>query len=197
MAATQTIAALYVDVERGPYASIEGVEPWGVDRDARLYKGPYPVVAHPPCAGWGAYRMERFILPAVQSWQSEDFNRSGAEMICGPIAVRQVRKFGGVLEHPAHSALWPFCSLPAPGLFTDAHGGRSVEVYQSAYGHSAPKRTWLYVCGCDPSIAIRDHFVPADGRVEALWSSKRHLTPNAFADLLVSLARSVKRGSTP
>lgn len=42
------IAALYVD-ELGPYMRMAGVDPWGITRDARRYKGPYPIVAHPDC----------------------------------------------------------------------------------------------------------------------------------------------------
>jgi hypothetical protein len=48
------IAALYVE-ERGVYSGLEGVDVWGVSRDARRYAGPYPVVAHPPCERWGRY----------------------------------------------------------------------------------------------------------------------------------------------
>jgi hypothetical protein len=47
------IAALYV-AQNGCYYGLPGVEPWGLpDRDAREYAGPWPVVAHPPCARWG------------------------------------------------------------------------------------------------------------------------------------------------
>lgn len=45
------IAALFVDA-RGCYADLDGVDPWPVERDARKYPGPYPVVAHPPCSRW-------------------------------------------------------------------------------------------------------------------------------------------------
>ena len=45
----RTIAALFVE-ENGCYYGLDGVEPWGVSRDARKYDGPFPVVAHPPCA---------------------------------------------------------------------------------------------------------------------------------------------------
>lgn len=49
--AVPTVAALYVD-QKGVYAGLSGVEVWDEIRDARLYGGPWPVVAHPPCARW-------------------------------------------------------------------------------------------------------------------------------------------------
>ena len=48
------IAALYVE-EGGCYYGLDDVEAWGVSRDARKYDGPFPVVAHPPCAEMGHY----------------------------------------------------------------------------------------------------------------------------------------------
>ena len=42
----RTIAALFVE-EGGCYYGLDGVETWGVTRDARKYDGPFPVVAHP------------------------------------------------------------------------------------------------------------------------------------------------------
>lgn len=48
------IAALFVE-SLGVYANLPGVEVWDEKRDARLYAGPWSVVAHPPCARWGRY----------------------------------------------------------------------------------------------------------------------------------------------
>lgn len=45
------IAALFV-ATGGCYFGLEGVDPWDEQRDARLYRGPWPVVAHPPCSRW-------------------------------------------------------------------------------------------------------------------------------------------------
>lgn len=46
------VAALFVE-EASTYMRVEGVDAWDEARDARLYDGPYPVVAHPPCKCWG------------------------------------------------------------------------------------------------------------------------------------------------
>src|SRR5277367_3011192 len=51
----QMIAALFVE-PGGPYFAMPDVDPWGVDRDARTYAGPGPIVAHPPCGPWGALK---------------------------------------------------------------------------------------------------------------------------------------------
>lgn len=48
------VAALYVETDGG-YFEMPGIEPWDEARDARLYAGPWPVVAHPPCQRWGRY----------------------------------------------------------------------------------------------------------------------------------------------
>lgn len=52
--AARPIAALFVTKD-GAYFGLEGVDPWDEERDAMLYDGPDPVVAHPPCARWSRF----------------------------------------------------------------------------------------------------------------------------------------------
>lgn len=190
------IAALYIDIKRGPYTGIAGVDCWGVERDATTYGGPWPVVAHPPCGQYGSLRHLALA--------------NDAESRCGPVAVAQVRRFGGVLEQPAHSRLFEHCGLPAPGAGLDGFGGFTVEVEQVAWGHPARKRTWLYCVGIERATV--DAGIRQGGTITA-WVSgtytpgkrgtvpegvrvitprERHLTPVAFAEWLVELARTAK-----
>lgn len=177
------IAALYVDTVRGPYPNIPGVDCWGEDRDATRYAGPWPVVAHPPCGHWGRY-----------SQKAHDDGHTG------PIAVAQVRRWGGVLEHPKDSKLWRHCGMPKPGEGRDAFGGWTLLVRQLDWGHVAEKATWLYIVGCDevPKMPPSQPKPPPPpllrtgrqvrGWAEMLAKTKRHLTPPAFAAWLVELA---------
>ena len=50
----RVIAALFVD-PTGTYSDLGEVDLWGEDRDARLYRGPHRVIAHPPCQSWGKF----------------------------------------------------------------------------------------------------------------------------------------------
>lgn len=185
-----TVAALYVD-PRGPYPSMPGVDCWDEARDARLYPGPHPVVAHPPCGPWGS----------LQRYSRQD-------RALAPLAVEQVRRWGGVLEHPARSGLWRALALPLPGELPDAFGGRTLEVNQCDYGHVAQKTTWLYLVGVRldryPRVPRREptHWISGSRRprtdggvapahIRFCSSAQRRRTPPAFAEFLVGLARSV------
>lgn len=181
------VAALYVD-PRGPYHSMPGVDCWDVEKDARLYDGSHPIVAHPPCGPWSKLR----------------HIYKGDEYDCAPRALEQVRAFGGVLEHPAHSALWAYFDLPKPGDATDGFGGRTWYVEQVDWGHCCVKPTWLYIVGADQRsvsgrIARRNGTGTATHcictgprqkqRLPAASRRKKLLTPPPFAELLVSIAR--------
>ncbi len=138
-----TVAALFVD-PKGVYAGLEGVEVWDEARDARLYAGPWPVVAHPPCARWS--RLAGFTEARFGLMRGEDGG-------CFAAALEAVRTFGGVLEHPAHSAAWARFGLPKPithhGWTLGLEGGASCYVEQGRYGLPVKKATWLYAFGVE------------------------------------------------
>src|SRR5690606_29177297 len=68
-------------------------------------------------------------------------------------ALAAVRRWGGVLEHPAWSLAWPAFGLPTPpvrGWLRTWCGGWVTEVAQRNYGHRATKKTWLYAVTRSP-----------------------------------------------
>lgn len=155
------IAALFID-PRGPYPRLADVDCWGVDRDARKYRGPHPVVAHPPCGPWGR----------LKAWCGE---RRFIDADCMRFAVRAVRRFGGVLEQPAHSAAFRAFRMPHPHEGVDEHGGATIALTQVEWGHVARKPTWLYLVRV-PSSALESPPPPAVARADALGGRSSHRT---------------------
>lgn len=161
---------------------------WDIDRDARHYNGPRPVVAHPPCRAWG--RLRAFAKPRSD------------EKALAYHAVHAVRTWGGVLEHPTASTLWEAASLPLPGDGRDDFGGWSIQLPQFWFGHRAMKSTWLYVVGCQPRDIPDIPLVLGDApMVVGLYSGRdkdncrpgiskaeREATPVDFAVWLLDLA---------
>lgn len=185
------VAALYVRSDT-IYRSIPGVGCWDRERDARLYAGSYPVVSHPPCGPWGNMRIWRRYLHEKIGWGSSEYDSDGAAMGCGPIAVHQVRRFGGVLEHLAGSALWRHMGMPGPGDRNDSYEGYTIEIEQSDFGHRARKRTWLYIVGYPTGALgielpepVRSESVAV---VEMMGRKEREETPERLARWLVWLA---------
>lgn len=200
------IAALYVETN-GVYFGLPDVDPWDEKRDARLYAGPWPVVAHPPCQRWGRY---------WSGGPSAKVRRKlGDDDGCFAAALASVRKYGGVLEHPEASHAWrTFCLIRPPrhgGWVAAGDGGWTCCVEQGHYGHRARKATWLYAFGLLtlPSLpwgkssgdrldegfhssserrSARAAGIPPRKRLSTL---ENLATPLAFRDLLLALARSV------
>ena len=189
------VVALFVD-PLGPYPSMLGVDCWDETREARDYRGAAPVVAHPPCQLWTNLAHVNF------KRYGGDHNRPGNDGRKFAFALAAVRRCGGVLEHPAFSNAWEAHGLTRPptrgvGWFFSGLSDREYvcEVWQSAYGHKARKRTWLFYAGSPPAdldwsrnpgthqCGWFDRIKPTLGKREA--SS----TPIAFAEALVSLAR--------
>ena len=136
------VAALYVETG-GTYFDAPGVDAWDEARDARSYPGPHSVVAHPPCQRWG-----RFWHGSTRAPHRFEKGDDGG---CFAAALRVVKMWGGVIEHPADSHAWAAFGLPKPpragGWVGSVFDGWSCCVYQGHYGHFAGKPTWLYVRG--------------------------------------------------
>lgn len=192
------IAALFVK-KNGTYFGLPNVDPWDEARDARNYSGPHPVVAHPPCSRWC-----RLAGLVEKRWG----HKKGDDGGCFESALGSVRRWGGVLEHPAYTDAFLHFGLPAPlteGWQQSLCGGWVAHVEQGRYGHVAKKATWLYAHGCDSLPSLRWGQNP-DGASSALVSwcgnhvksgEKRprvgkdaaSKTPLEFRDMLISLAR--------
>lgn len=207
------VDALYVD-PKGIYPRLLGPEHcWDEARDARTYAGPGPVVAHPPCARWSR------LAPSVFARTGKEEHRPGNDGGCFASALASVRKFGGVLEHPAGSHAWAHHGMvpptgehrAEPGWYKDAPSTDpwdcqeywTCEVWQSAYGHLAPKRTWLLYVGARPPFELDWRQLPGthvvggdsakrralgDAAPPRLTAKQNIATPEPFARTLIALA---------
>jgi len=178
-----TVAVLYADID-SVYKVLDGTDVYDVDRDARNYRGGYPVVAHPPCRLWSRLRV----------FSSADIRERDLAFH----ALENVRMWGGVLEHPAGSSFWRIAGLPH-GSGRDRWGGWHLEIPQKWFGHRAEKNTWLYVCGIEPSelpvipisFCSPDFLIGCTSRFQKeLPKKERNRTPVDFALFLLSIARS-------
>lgn len=169
------------------YKTIPGCDVWDEDRDARKWTGGAPIVAHPPCAQWGQLRQ---------------FSRPDEEVkALSPWAVNQVRTYGGVLEHPARSALWKDCGLPAPGRGDKS--GWTLSAPQFWWGHPAEKASRFFIVGIEPADVPPIPFALGEppmlicssrknrkaGHGRYVPHSQRDVTPPLLAEWLVELAR--------
>lgn len=207
----RTIAALYVETG-GSYFGLDGVDPWDEPRDARLYTGPYPVVAHPPCQRWGK------LWAGQPLWIKRTGERKvkGDDGGCFAAGLASVRQWGGILEHPWGSHAWPHFGLNVPprsgGWISTGDGGWTCCVEQGRYGHYARKPTLLLAYHVelpeldwgigeprlDPAIVERMGLKRAKrlgevgGRGGGQNSAPRIGTPPAFRDLLIGIARTAQ-----
>lgn len=191
------IAALFV-ATNGIYFNRPDVDAWDITRDARNYAGPWPVVAHPPCSTW---------CQIAHVNQKRYGHKVGDDGGCFASALAAVRTWGGVLEHPAESIAWETFDLVRPRRGEWRRGlldtGWVTEIHQSAYGHRARKRTWLYVVSASPVDVdwrspkatatvsfLKNH---GGGDLPRLSKKEAKATPPAFAELLISIARSAHK----
>jgi hypothetical protein len=213
---TKKVAALYV-AKDGPYFGLPGVIPYDEDQDARMYGGPWPVIAHPPCQRWG------------RMWKGQPGNikrglieRKGDDGGCFKSALFDVRRWCGVLEHPEGSHAWAHFGIAKPPrqggwIRADELGGWTCRVEQGRYGHYCAKPTWLYAVGTDlpelrwgasppptekdfPPAAVEKHGLEYCKRAGVMAfkgggknSAPRIHTPPEFRDLLITLATTTQR----
>jgi len=201
-----SLAALFVETD-GCYFGLQNVDPWDIARDARLYQGPHPVVAHPPCQRCGRYWHGAPNKPHQY--------KLGDDGGCFASALESVRKYGGVLEHPAHSHAWDAFGLRKPPkqggwVQADDAGGWTCQVEQGHYGHLSRKATWLYAAKTDlpdliwgpceqriHPVALAKHGYEKARRIGmmAMVGGKdktriRNATPLGFRDVLLCIAAS-------
>ena len=206
------IAALYVQ-SGGSYYDLPNIDPWDEARDARMYQGPHPVIAHPPCQRWG----KMWAGSPLHIARTGERKAKGDDGGCFASALNSVRKFGGVLEHPWGSYAWKHFGLNVPPkaggwIAADVCGGWTCCVEQGRYGHYARKPTLLYAVRCDlpeldwgvgpnriPQWAIEKYGWARAKRIGELSfrgggkdSVPRISTPQPFRDLLIRMALSVK-----
>lgn len=153
---------------------MSGVEVYDVDRDARMFPGDMPIVAHPPCRGWSQFARCMGHIPIPE------------ERELGLWCCDQLRACGGVLEQPAGSKLFFAAGFPDSQIWI-------TEVWQAWWGYRTKKSTWLAFCGVDPRAVnppLRLHNRGSDRKTyDRMSERQRSETVPEFADWLVALAR--------
>jgi hypothetical protein len=163
---------------RSVYHTLPGCDVFTAERDAFTFAGGSPVVAHPPSRLFG--KLKHFAKSADEE----------TERFLAVFCADQVRRCGGVLEHPAQSVLWEMAGLPQPGQPT--REGFTLALPQWWFGHLGEKLTWLFFAGIArgdlPEIPFR---LDSQERrpVENLSIRQREATPVALAEWLVETAR--------
>ena len=202
------IAALFVETN-GIYFSDYRIAPWDANRNAKIYKGPHKVIAHPPCQRWGRYWSGGPMLA-----KTERALLKGDDDDCFAHALWAVRTFGGVIEHPEATHAWPWFGLNKPPqkggwICADNFGGYTCCVAQGNYGHRAQKLTWLYAVntkrpelkwgGCSNKMPLGERSIHSieEGRmrraskeyrpVKRISAKENLATPKEFKELLIGI----------
>lgn len=161
------IAALFVR-EDSHYREL-GCDCYDIKRNALTFGGGIAAVYHPPCRSWG--QLSHFAKPAA------------GEKELAVWAMHMVRLHGGVLEHPYASALFRVSGCGTPGL-RDRFDGVLIPVFQSWWGHRAPKKSFFYVVGAEARLP---EYCPPVTRmsVASMGVNERERTPRDLAAWLV------------
>lgn len=139
---------------------------YDIYRNAYNYTGTAAGIYHPPCRGWGK-------LKALSKHTPE-------ELQTAIWSVQQIRKFGGVLEHPRHSSLFKLLELEfAPFGQLDKFGGFLLNIDQKWFGHKAVKNTTLYIKGILP-VEIPDYSICFDATTHTISTNSKTIKKYKF-----------------
>lgn len=114
--------------KKSNYYKIPGLEIYDQDRDCRTFEGGMPVIVHPPCAQWSRMKAFSNDVPELKN--------------LAYFCLDQVKKYGGIFEHPHGSDVWKQLDWP--------EGGKFIQVDQHWWGFPARKRTTLFFYKCSP-----------------------------------------------
>lgn len=159
---------------------------YDVGRDAFQVIPSVPFIAHPPCRLFS--RLRKFSNAPV------------TEKRLAFKAMRDVRKFGGVVEHPLSSTLWKSFNVGKPSA-PDRFGGYLISVNLSWFGFPAEKKTGLYIVGIPysdlPSLPLKfdaiTHVISSSRKSakKELKGDARSATPKALCDWLFTVVYNI------
>lgn len=195
----EMISVLFAEKE-GIYSTFSDIDIWDIERNATMFKESNSVICHPPCQLWG-----KFAKINYKRWGGEH-NKPKNDGGLFKFALDKVRSNCGVLEHPAQSYAFQEYDIPKPvfGKWTYIGNDEFItEIWQSAYGHLANKKTWLFYKGKTPhqlkwKKVIGSHqigFHDQRGKVKnkpTISGKKASSTPYEFAIELIKLAENSK-----
>ena len=159
------------------------------EKNALNYRGQAAIIAHPPCRLWGRLR---HMSKAPQ-----------VERILAIWAIIQIRKVGGILEHPAGSRLFRKMKIPLDGS-PDQYGGFVISINQHWFGFQAKKRTYLYIVGCTrsqiPQLPLNfsaiTHSVSSSKNYLELDKSKNSVTAPKLCEWLFEIQRIIEQNKS-
>lgn len=166
---------------------------YDIERNALTCTRIEAAIYHPPCRTWGR-------LYKLCNWEP-------AEHWLAVWSILRIWRYGGLLEHPAGSKLWKLMKLPIPGSGYDIHGGFSLSIDQSWFGHKCKKNTWLYIKGINqneiPNYELNfdcvTHSISSGSKtsnllvVSKIWREK---TPVKLALFLIEIVNKINLKTT-
>lgn len=158
--------------QKSNYYNLQGFDCYDQVRNAFTCDSSLPGIYHPPCRRFSRLRG---LSTAPQN-----------ERIFGYWSIGRVRKYGGIVEHPADSLLWKQCKVGTPSS-PDSWGGYLISVNLSWFGYPAQKRTGLYIVGVPykdlPALPLSFDAITRivsssrSSKLKEVSKSKRSMTP--------------------